>query len=179
MTRTLVIAGLALLALAVAVVLVLASRKPDTFSVHRSTAIKAPPEKIYPLIADFRNWGPWSPWERKDPAMKRSFSGAESGKGAGYAWEGNKDVGKGSMKVAEAVPPSKVVLNLDFEKPFEAHNMVTFTLAPKGDTTEVVWSMEGPTPFIGKIMHVFMDMDRMVGGDFEAGLANLKAAAEK
>jgi hypothetical protein len=111
--------------------------------------------------------------------MKRSFGGAAAGKGATYAWEGNKDVGKGSMTLTDAHPPSKVVLNLDFEKPFEAHNIVTFTLTPKGDTTEVAWDMRGPTPFIGKIMHVFMDMDRMVGGDFEAGLANLKAAAEK
>jgi uncharacterized protein YndB with AHSA1/START domain len=179
MIKTIVIAAVALLALAVAVVLVLAARKPDAFSVHRSAAIKASPEKIYPLIADFRNWGLWSPWEKKDPAMKRSFSGPESGKGASYAWEGNKDVGKGSMTVADVDPPSKVALNLDFEKPFEAHNIVTFTLTPKGDTTEVVWSMEGPTPFIGKIMHVFIDMDRMVGGDFETGLANPKAAAEK
>ena len=177
--KTVLIAVLALAGLAVAVVLVLASRKPDTFSVHRSATIKAPPEKIYPLIADFRNWGPWSPWEKKDPAMKRSFSGAESGKGATYAWEGNKDVGKGSMTLVDADPPKRVALNLDFEKPFEAHNRVTFALTPKGDTTEVVWSMDGPTPFIGKIMHVFIDMDRMVGSDFEAGLANLKAAAEK
>jgi hypothetical protein len=179
MIRTIVIAVVALLTLAVAVVLVLAARKPDRFSMHRSTAIKAPPEKIYPLIANFRNWGPWSPWEKKDPAMKRSFGGTDGSKGATYAWEGNKDVGKGSMTLAEAEPPKKVALNLDFEKPFEAHNLVTFTLTPKGDTTEVVWSMDGPTPFVGKIMHVFIDMDKMVGRDFEAGLADLKAAAEK
>ncbi|MGE0210066.1 MAG: SRPBCC family protein [Parvibaculaceae bacterium] len=164
---------------AVLVVLAMAAAKPDTFSVARSATINAPPEKIFPLINDLAKWPLWSPYETKDPAMKRSIGGAQSGQGATYAWEGNSEVGKGRMEIAESVPPSKVGLKLDFERPFEAHNLVDFTLEPKGDATTVTWEMRGPTPFFAKIIHVFFDMDRMVGTDFEAGLAKLKAEAEK
>jgi carbon monoxide dehydrogenase subunit G len=163
----------------VAAVLALAATKPDTFRVERSVSIDAPPEKIFPLIDDLHNWTAWSPWEKKDPAMKRTYSGAARGKGAAYAWEGNKDVGMGRMEIAESSPTSKVTINLDFVKPFEAHNVVDFTLEPKGGTSSVTWAMHGPSPFFSKVLHVFLSMDRMVGKDFEAGLANLKAAAEK
>jgi hypothetical protein len=164
---------------AVAAVLALAATKPDTFQVERSVSINASPEKIFPLIDDLHNWTAWSPWETKDPLMKRTYSGAARGKGAAYAWEGNKDVGMGRMEIAEASPTSKVTINLDFVKPFEAHNVVDFTLEPKGGTTNVTWAMQGPSPFFSKVLHVFLSMDKMVGKDFEAGLANLKAAAEK
>jgi uncharacterized protein YndB with AHSA1/START domain len=167
------------LAVAIAGVLGLAAMKPDTFRVQRATTIKAPPEKIFAFINDFRRWADWSPWEKKDPALKRTYGVAMSGKGALYAWEGNKDVGQGSMEIADSVPPSKVRLKLDFVKPFEAHNIVEFTLQPQGDATSVTWSMQGDTPFFGKIIHVFINMDAMVGKDFEAGLANLKTEAEK
>ena len=163
----------------IAGVVILAAMKPDSFSVQRATTIKAPPEKVFALINDFKAWGAWSPWEKKDPAMKRTFSATTSGKGAHYAWDGNKDVGQGSMTVTESAPPSKVVLNLDFIKPFEGHNIVEFTLTPQGDATSVNWLMHGPANFMSKIMQVFISMDRMVGKDFETGLANLKAAAEK
>ena len=163
----------------IAGVLIFAATKPDTFRVQRAASIKAPPEKVFALINDFKRWGAWSPWEKKDPAMKRTFGAATSGKGATYAWEGNKDVGQGSMEITESVPPSKVALKLDFVKPFEGHNIVEFTLEPKGDTTNVTWAMQGPTPYFAKIIHVFINMDSMVGKDFETGLANLKAAAEK
>ena len=159
-------------------VLVLAATRPDTFHVQRTASIKAPPEKIFALINDFSRWGAWSPWEKKDPGMKRTF-GATSGKGATYAWDGNKDVGQGSMEIAESVPPSRIAINLNFVKPFEAHNKVEFTLQPEGDMTTVRWAMQGPTPYFAKIIHLFIDMDRMVGSDFEAGLANLKAIAEQ
>ena len=163
----------------IAGILVLAATKPDSFRVQRAAAIKAPPEKIFALIDDFTAWGSWSPWEKKDPAMKRTFGATTRGKGAAYAWEGNKDVGQGSMEIEESTPPSTIVLKLDFAKPFEAHNRVEITLAPMGDTTNVTCAMQGPTPFFAKIINVFINMDRMVGKDFEAGLANLKAAAEK
>ena len=117
--------------------------------------------------------------EKKDSAMKRAFSGAPSGKGAAYAWEGDNNVGQGSMEIVESAPPSKIAIKLDFVRPFEAHNRVVFTLEPKGDATNVSWDMQGPTPFLAKIVHVFLDMDKMVGNDFETGLANLKAASEK
>jgi hypothetical protein len=166
-------------AVLIAGVLLFAATKPDTFRVQRAASIKAPPEKVFAHINDFNRWSAWSPWEKKDPAMKRSFGAVASGKGATYAWDGNKDVGQGSMEIAESIAHSKIALKLDFVKPFEAHNLVTFTLEPKGDATNVTWAMEGPTPYFAKIIHVFMDMDSMVGKDFAAGLASLKAIAEK
>jgi carbon monoxide dehydrogenase subunit G len=162
----------------IAAVLILAATRPDTFRVQRAASIKAPPEAIFSLINDFHRWGTWSPWEKKDPAMKRTFGAATRGKGAVYAWEGNKDVGQGRMEIAESVPPSRVAIKLDFVQPFEAHNTVEFTLEPNGDATNVTWTMQGDTPYFAKIIHLFIDMDRMVGKDFETGLANLKPAAE-
>ena len=170
---------LIVIAVAIAAVLALAATRPDVFRVQRSASIKAPPEKVFALINDFKRWETWSPWEKKDPAMKRSFGAATSGKGATYAWEGNKDVGQGSMEITNSVSSSAISLKLDFLKPFEAHNRVDFTLEANGDATQVTWTMAGDTPYFAKIIHVFLDMDRMVGKDFEAGLAHLKPIAEK
>jgi uncharacterized protein YndB with AHSA1/START domain len=178
MFETIVIIAV-VLAIAIAVVLILAAAKPDTFSVQRGATMKAPPEKIFSLINDFHQWGKWSPWENRDPAMTRSFSGAESGQGAVYAWEGNKNVGSGRMEILDASTPSKIIIKLDFLKPFEAHNMAEFTMLPQGDTTSVNWVMHGPAPFMSKMMQVFMNMDKMIGKDFEIGLANLKGLAER
>jgi hypothetical protein len=172
------LAGIGIVLL-VAGLLAFAATKPDHFRIQRSATLKSPPEKIFPLINDFSRWGAWSPYERKDPAMKRAFSGPAAGKGAVYAWEGNKDVGQGRMEITQAAAPTLVALKLDFVKPFEAHNRVDFTLEPRGDATEVTWAMQGPMPFLSKLMTVFFDMDQMVGRDFEAGLASLKALAEK
>ncbi|HEV7603026.1 MAG TPA: SRPBCC family protein [Bradyrhizobium sp.] len=166
-------------AVAIAAILILAAVKPDTFRIERSAFIKAPPEKIFPLINDFRQWGSWSPYETKDPAMQRSFSGAGGGKGAVYAWNGNNNVGSGRMEILDAPAPNKVVIKLDFFTPFEGHNTAEFTLLPQGDATNVSWLMYGPSPFMAKIMHVFMNIDNMVGKDFAAGLANLKRVTEK
>jgi len=159
--------------------LVFAATKPDTLRVQRATGINAPPNKIFPLINDFHRWGAWSPYEKKDPMMKRTHNGAANGKGAVYEWEGNKEIGKGRMEIAESSPPSRVTIKLDFVKPFEAHNIVEFTLEPKGDSTNVTWAMHGPSPYISKLMGIFINMDRMIGKDFEAGLVNLKTVAEK
>jgi uncharacterized protein YndB with AHSA1/START domain len=161
------------------IILGLAAMKPDTFAVKRVVSIKAPPEKIAALITDFHQWSSWSPWEHLDPAMKRTFSSAASGKGAVYEWEGNKDVGKGRMEITDAATPVKTVIKLDFMQPFESHNTTEFTLLPQGETTTVSWNMSGPMPFITKIMTVFMNMDTMVGKDFDKGLTNLKTVAEK
>ena len=166
------------LAIAILIVLGLASAKPDTFSVRRSAVLQAPAEAIFPLINNFHQWAKWSPWENKDPAMKRDYSGAESGKGAIYAWDGNKNVGSGRMEILDASAPSKIVIKLDFFKPFEAHNTAEFTILPQDDATDVNWVMHGPAPFMSKVMQVFMNIDKMVGEDFEAGLANLKRLAE-
>ena len=166
-------------AVAVALVLILAASKPDTFRVTRAAAIKAVPETIFPLIADFHAWGKWSPWEGRDPAMKRTFNGAERGTGAIYAWEGNKNVGAGRMEIIRTAAPSDIVIKLDFIKPFEGHNVAEFTLSPQGGGTDVTLAMHGPAPFMSKIMQVFMNMDRMIGRDFEDGLASLKKVAEQ
>jgi hypothetical protein len=167
------------LAIAIAIVLILAATKPNTFSVQRATTVKAPPERIFPLINDFHQWGTWSPYENKDPAMKRSYSGADSGKGAVYGWEGNKNVGSGRMEILDASLPSKVVIKLDFFKPFEGHNTAEFTMLPQGDATNITWLMHGPAPFMSKLMQVFMNLDHLIGKDFEVGLANLKKVTEK
>jgi Polyketide cyclase / dehydrase and lipid transport len=167
------------LAVAIAVVPILAASKPATFRVERAIDVKAPPEKIFPLINDFRQWVSWSPYENKDPAMKRNYSGAESGKGAVYGWEGNGNVGAGRMEILETSVPSKILIKLDFFKPFEGHNTADFTMLPQDGATHLSWVMRGPAPFISKLMQVFMNLDHMVGKDFEIGLANLKRLTEK
>jgi uncharacterized protein YndB with AHSA1/START domain len=168
------------LAFAIAMVLILAATKPDTFTVQRAAVVKAPPEKLFPLINDFHQWGTWSPWENKDPGMKRTYSGTASGRGAVYAWDGNKNVGSGRMEILDASSPSKIVIKLDFLKPFEAHNTAEFTMLPQGDgATNISWVMHGPAPFISKMMQVFMNIDKMVGKDFEIGLSNLKKLTER
>ena len=163
----------------IAGILIYASTRPDSFRVQRSVSIKAPPQKIFPLIDDLKAWAGWSPYEKKDPAMKRTYSGAPSGKGAVYEWDGDRNVGAGRLAIANASPPSKLTLNLDMFRPLEAHNMVVFTLEPKGESTNVTWAMNGQVPYLAKIVHVFINVDKMVGQDFEAGLANLKAIVEK
>ena len=163
----------------IAALLGFAATRPDTFRVQRATSIKAPPEKIFALINDFHSWGSWSPWEKMDPTMKRTHSGAANGKGAVYEWEGNNKVGKGRMEIMDTSPPSKVTIKLDFVKPFEGHNIAEFTLEAKGDSTNVTWAMYGPNPYIAKLIHMFFNMDNMIGKDFKTGLAKLKTVAEK
>jgi carbon monoxide dehydrogenase subunit G len=177
MLRILAIVG-GIVVVIVAGILLYATTQPDTFRVARTQTIKASPEKIYAFINDFRSWPAWSPYEKKDPAMKRTLSGPPAGLGAVYAWDGNGEVGQGRMEIVEAKPASKVAIKLDFIRPFEAHNMAEFTLEPGGEATAVTWAIHGPMPFISKVMCLFLDMDRMIGRDFEAGLVNLKAATE-
>ena len=163
----------------IAALLVFAATKPDTFRVERAASIKAPPEKVFALINDLHSWGAWSPWEKVDPEMKRTHSGAASGNGAVYAWEGHNKVGAGRMEITEASPPSKIVIKLDFIKPLEGHNFAEFTLEPRGDSTNVTWAMHGPSTYISKVIGIFFSMDSMIGTQFETGLANLKAITEK
>ena len=160
-------------------ILAFAATRPDTFSVQRTTTVKAPPEKVFAMINDFHRWGEWSPWEKLDPDLKRTFSGAPAGPGTVYEWTGNSKVGAGRMEILKAAPATKVDIKLDFIKPFEGHNIAEFTLTPQGDSTQVTWVMHGPAPFISKLMGVFVSMDAMIGKDFEAGLANIKSIAEK
>lgn len=168
-----------IVAVVVAGVLLFAANKPDSFRVERRASIQATPEKIFSLINDLRAFNTWNPFEKKDPNLKGRYSGPSSGRGAAYAFDGNKDVGKGSIEIMESSPPSKVTMRLAMVEPFEVQNTVEFTLVPNGGTTHVTWAMQGPAPFIAKVIHVFIDMDKMVGRDFEAGLANLKTIAER
>jgi uncharacterized protein YndB with AHSA1/START domain len=178
MLPTLAIIGGVLVAL-VLILVVLAARKPDAFRVQRATTIQAPPEKVFPLVNDFRAWESWSPWDKIDPNLKRTYAGPASGTGTVYEWRGNKKVGQGRMEIKEAVAPNRVAIQLDFLKPFEAHHRAEFTMTPRGGGTTVTWDMHGRQPFLLKVMTLFMSMDKMVGKDFEKGLANLKALAEK
>lgn len=169
---------LILVVILIVAVLAFAATRPGTFKVERKTTIKASPEKILALINDFRHWAIWSPWEKLDPALKRSYSGPANGPGAVYGWQGNSKVGQGRMEIM-ASSSSATTIKLDFIKPFEAHNIADFTLVPQGDSTMLTWAMHGPSPYLTKLMHLFFNMDKMVGGDFERGLANLKTAAEE
>ena len=170
---------LIIIALAIAAVLALAATRPNSFRIERSTLVKTRPDAIFPLIEDFRQWQQWSPWEGIDPNLKRTYSGPAHGKGAVYAYEGNNKVGAGRMEILEATAPSRVLIKLDFIKPFKANNIAAFTLTPSTDGTTVNWAMSGPQPFLVKMMSLVFNMEKMVGPDFERGLAKMKTLAEQ
>src|SRR5215470_17901054 len=167
------------LAIVVAALLAYAATKPDTFRVQRSTGINAPAERIFPLIANLRSMNTWNPFVDPDPAIKIAYSGPDIGKGAAHTWSGNSKVGEGRIEITDAVPSSSVAMQLDMLKPMKAHNAVEFTLRPNGSGTTVTWAMSGRQLFIAKLINVFIDCDRMVGSQFEKGLAGLKAIAER
>jgi hypothetical protein len=175
MNMVLVVIGVAA-ALVIALLLAAAS-KPREMVIERRATMRAPAETIYPMIADFRRWAEWSPYDKLDPGMTRTYGGADSGVGATYAWAGTK-AGSGRMEILDAAPPNALQIKLDFTKPMAAHNRTDFLLQPAADGTEVVWRMTGPAPFIARLMSVFIDLDRMIGKDFAAGLAAMKANAE-
>lgn len=162
----------------VGALLAYALTKPATFRVERRSMISAPQDVIQSYLVDFHKWTAWSPWEKLDPAMKRTYAGAEQGVGATYAWDGNQDAGKGKMEITRVLP-DKVDIDLDFNAPMEARNKVVFQLQPQGSATEVIWTMSGENNFMTKLMQVFVSMDSLVGKDFEAGLRELKAVSEK
>lgn len=172
-TVALVIAGL------IGALLAFAATKPDTFRVERSLRVKAQPERIFSHINDLTKWAAWSPWESMDPAMKKSLSGPPAGTGAACEWMGNSKVGHGRMEILESIAPSKILIQLDFLKPFEAHNRAEFTLAVQESSTTVTWAMYGPQPYMAKVMSLLFNCEKMVGPQFETGLANLKMLAEK
>jgi uncharacterized protein YndB with AHSA1/START domain len=167
------------LVLVVAALLAYAAMRPDTFRVQRSTGIDAPAERIFPLIANLESMNTWNPFVEPDPAIKIAYSGPDSGKGAAHTWSGNSKVGEGRIEVTDAAPSSRVTMQLDMLKPMKAHNAVEFTLRPNGGGTTVTWAMSGRQPFLGKLMTVFIDCDKMVGSQFERGLGKLKAIAER
>jgi len=169
----------ALILLLLIAVLTYAATRPDRFRVERSLAIRAPAATIFAYLDDLRRWEVWSPWLRKDPAMRQTYSGPASGTGAAYEWDGNRAVGAGRLEITESLAPSRMTMHLEFRKPFTAHNTSEFVLEPEGEWTRVRWCVHGPMPFISKLVGVFLDTDKMCGRDFEAGLANLRAAAEE
>ncbi|MGC2166495.1 MAG: SRPBCC family protein [Gallionella sp.] len=174
MSKTILIAIAGIIAFA----LIYASSRPDNFHVERSVNIKAPPEKIFGLINDLHLWNEWTPYN-KDPAMKKTYSGSSSGKGAAYAWEGNKEVGKGEIAITESTPSSRIAFDLHMIEPFEGRNVAMFTLNASGESTKVTWSLDDKQKLMVKVMGIFMNMDKMIGKDFETGLARLKVVAEK
>ena len=172
--------SLTLLAIAfiLAAIVLYASTRPDIFHVERSISIDASPDKIFPLINDLRQWDAWTPYD-KDPAMKKTYSGSQSGKGAHFAWEGNKTVGAGEMTIAEVVAPSRLVFDLHMIKPFEGRNVASICLEPAGDATTVTWALDDKHNLMLKTMSLFMNLDKMIGKDFSLGLSRLKAVAEQ
>lgn len=170
---------LGVVVVAILAVLAFAATRPDTFVVKRTAVIDAAPEKVEPMVSDFHRWAAWSPYEKMDPGMQRTYGGPASGVGSTYSWVGNDKVGTGGMEITALKPAREVVFDLHFIKPFQANNVGRFTFEPQGAGTKVTWSMEGKYPFMAKLMGLFFNMDKMVGKDFETGLANMKSAVEK
>ena len=163
---------------AVGGLLAYAASRPDEFGVQRSQEMQAPAERIFDKVQDFHAWSAWSPYEKLDPALKRTYSGSERGTGAAYAWDGNNKAGEGRMEIMNVVPGSKVTIKLDFTRPFEGHNTTEFLMEPRGNMTRVTWAMHGKQKFMMKLFSVFMNMDNLVGKDFAEGLSNLKRLVE-
>jgi Polyketide cyclase / dehydrase and lipid transport len=169
-----------LVAIAVIVVLflIIVALQPSDFRVSRSAKLAAPPEKIFPQVNELRNWEAWSPWAKLDPNCKITYSGPPAGMDAGYAWAGNKKVGEGRLTITESKPSQFVRLRLEFLKPFKATNTAEFMFRPEGNQTVVTWNMFGNNNFIFKAFALFMNCDKMIGGDFEKGLTAMKTIAE-
>jgi uncharacterized protein YndB with AHSA1/START domain len=162
----------------IALLLVVVATRPSLFRVQRSASIAAPPELVFPLIDDFHQWEGWSPWDKLDLGMQKKYSGPARGEGATYDWSGNDDVGVGSMRILGSEPPRRVAIQLEFKEPWQATNVTTFELRPVAAGTEVSWAMEGQNGFMAKAASLFMDMDALIGKDFETGLSQLRSLAE-
>lgn len=177
--RTIWIAILGVVVAIVAIFLIVVSLQPADFRLTRTTAVAAPPEAVFAHVNDFHKWQDWSPWAKKDPNAKNTYEGAPAGEGAVFAWDGNNEVGQGRMTITESQPGWLVRIRLEFIKPFAATNTAEFTFEPRDGQTAVAWSMYGQRNFIQKAFCLIIDMEKMVGPDFEKGLAQLKAAAER
>ena len=164
---------------ALAVLAAVIATRPSEFHVERSITIAAPPEAAFARVDDFHAWTTWSPYEKVDPQMQRSYEGPTSGTGAIYTWAGNDKAGAGRMKIERSDAPSRIDIELQFFKPFECTNTATFTFTPTPEGTKVTWAMDGQNNFVAKAASLVFDMDKLVGGDFEQGLASLKAQAEE
>jgi hypothetical protein len=167
------------LAILIAIFAIIVAMRPSEFAISRSATMTAPPPMVFAQVNDFHKWGAWSPWEKKDPAMKRTFEGPPAGIGSAYRWAGNKDVGEGGMTITESRPSNLIRIKLEFLKPMTATHTAEFTFKPQGaDRTDVTWTMTGRHNFMGKAFCMFMNMDKLVGPDFEQGLAGMKSVVE-
>jgi hypothetical protein len=165
-------------AVVIVVFAIVVATRPGAFHVERSIAIGAPPRVVFDRVNDFHGWGAWSPWEKIDPNLRRTYGGPPAGVGTTYAWVGNRQVGEGRMTIERSEAASRISIKLEFLKPFKATNAATFTFTPTADGTNVTWAMDGTKNFVMKAFGLFMDMDKLVGGDFERGLSALKAESE-
>lgn len=178
MIKKLILGVLGLIILAVVVFCVVVMMQPNQFKVTRSATFNATPDAAFAQVNDFQKWGAWSPWEKLDPNMKKMVSTPSYGKGAFYQWTGNDKVGEGKMTIADSKPNESVKIDLEFIKPFAQKSVTDFTFAPQGDKTIVTWTMSGDNNFMSKAFGMFMNMDKMIGDDFERGLAQMKTVAE-
>jgi hypothetical protein len=169
---------LIVLAVIVIVFLIIVATRPAEFRVTRSTSIAAPPPVAFAQVNDFHKWEAWNPWGKIDPAMKVTYEGAPAGKGAIYTWAGNSEVGEGRMTITESRPSDLILIHLEFFKPMAGVSLTEFTFKPEGNQTVVTWTMTGQNNFIAKAMCLFMNMDKMIGGQFEKGLAAMKSIVE-
>jgi uncharacterized protein YndB with AHSA1/START domain len=180
MTPFYIVLGIgAVMITAIVVVILIALTKPKQFRVERSININAPAEKIFPLLEDLKQQRQWSPWEQKDPDMKRVYTGADKGVGAIYEWDGNREIGAGRQEITAVTPHSRIDVTMDFFRPMKAKNRIEYLLRPAGSGTHVTWAIQGPMLFMSKVMSVFMSFEKMIGSEFEKGLVQLKALAEK
>lgn len=169
-----------LLALAVIVVglVIVIAMQPSEFRIERSATIAAPPEEVFAQVNDFHAWKEWSPWAKLDPQSKETYEGPEAGTGAIFKWSGNNEVGEGMMTITDSRPSELILIKLEFTRPFAATNTAEFAFKPEGNQTRVTWAMFGKNTFMSKAIHLVMDMDKMVGANFEQGLAQMKSVAE-
>ena len=178
MIKKVVLSALAVLTVVLLILVFAVAMQPNEFQVTRSAVIDASPDKVFEHVNDFQKWQAWSPWEKMDPNMQRTYAGPPAGAGASYSWKGNDEVGEGKMTIAESDPGQRIKIDLDFVKPFESKNVTEFTFKPEGDKTAVSWTMTGRKDFVTKAVCMVMDMDKMIGNDFETGLTQLRSAVE-
>jgi hypothetical protein len=178
MIKKILLYGIVVIVLIIAIFCVVVAMQPAHYTVERSATINAPAPVVFAQVNDFHKWQAWSPWEKIDPNMKKEFSGAAAGNGAVYSWAGNNDVGEGKMTITDSHPSDNIKIKLEFVKPFTATNATDFTFTPQGNQTNVKWTMSGDNNFVAKAFSMFMNMDKMVGGDFEKGLAQMKTVSE-
>jgi hypothetical protein len=178
MIKKILLYGIVAIVLIIAIFCVVVAMQPARYTVERSATINAPAPVVFAQVNDFHKWQAWSPWEKLDPNMKKEFSGAAAGNGAVYSWAGNNDVGEGKMTITDSRASDLIKIKLEFIKPFAATSTTDFVFTPQGNQTNVKWTMSGENNFVAKAFSMFMNMDKMIGSDFEKGLAQMKTVAE-